>query len=88
MFAVFWSACVPATTAVFVIFPTTVGLTTIVMLIASPFAIVPSWQVIAFVPVHVPFVVATETNATSEGSESVTTTSVAVSGPLLVTTSV
>src|SRR5919204_3751945 len=45
-------------------------------------------QVIAIEPEHVPFVEATETSVTSEGSESVTTTLCEVSPFLFVTVSV
>ena len=45
-------------------------------------------QVIAIEPEHVPFVDATDTSVTSDGSESVTTTLCAVSPFLFVTVSV
>ena len=82
------SASRPATTAVFVIVPAVRGRTMIVIVTSSLNATEPMLHVTASVPEHVPFVEATETSVTSEGSESVTTTPLAVSPFLFVTVNV
>ena len=93
LLVVFGSTELPLTLtlAVLVIFPATVGVTTIVTVAVVPLAILPRLQVT--VPVwpasgvlQLPWVDVAETNFTLVGSVSVIPTLVAVSGPLLATT--
>ena len=57
------------------------GRTTIVTVAVAPDASVPRSQLIALVPLHVPCVVVVETHETSAGSESLSLTLDALSGP-------
>ena len=72
----------------FVIVPVAVGLTTTWIVAVPPAVSVPSWHVITRSPLQVPVEGVAETNVTLAGRESVTTTAVAVSGPLFRTPSV
>ena len=71
--------------AVFVIVPAVDGRTTMVMVAEPPLFITPKLQTTVADPEHVPWLGVAETRVTLDGSTSVTTTPVAVSGPLLTT---
>ena len=68
--------------------PGAVGRTTIVIAARPPFRIVPRLQRTMRPPVHVPWLLATETKFVAAGSASATRTLVAVSGPRFRTISV
>ena len=74
--------------AVLISTPGSVGRTTIVIVARPPLAIVPRLQRTTLPPVHVPWLLATETKVVAAGSASATRTFVAVSGPRFRTVSV
>src|SRR6266478_2884495 len=73
------------TVAVFVIEPAAVAVTTKETEAVAPFARVPKLQVTVVVPVQMPWLGVTETNARPAGRTSVNVTPVEFAGPLLVT---
>lgn len=82
------SVVVEATIAVLDSEPTTVGVTTIVIVAPAPLARSPIAQVTIVVPLHEPTDELAETNDTPAGNGSETVTPEAASGPLFVTASV
>ena len=88
LFAVFASDWSPTTVAVLSNAPASVGRTTIVIVARPPLSIVPRLQRTTRPPVHVPWLLATETKVVAPGSASATRTLVAVSGPAFRTVSV
>ena len=88
LFAVFASDWSPTTVATLSNAPGEVGFTTIVIVARPPFSIVPRLQRTTRPPVHVPWLLVTETKVVAAGSASATRTLVAVSGPAFRTVSV
>ena len=88
LFAVFASGSAPTTVASLINAPGSTGRTTMVMTTRPPAAMVPRLQRTTAPPLHVPWLVATETNRVSAGRASATTTFVAASGPAFRTVSV
>ena len=84
----FASDCSPTTVAVLSSAPGSVGRTTIVIVARPPLSIVPRLQRTTRPPVHVPWLLVTETKFVAAGSASATRTLVAVSGPAFRTVSV
>ena len=88
LLALFGSISVRLTEAVLLKVPADVGVTAIVTVAFAPLFKLPRLQVTVAVPLQVPWLGIAETKVAPAGSVSVTTTPVAVSGPLLVTVTV
>jgi hypothetical protein len=88
LFAVFVSASLPTTVAVFGIVPVTFAVVTIVIVAVCPTPMFPSEQLTSAPPVQVPREVVTDTNVVPAGIASATFTPVAGLGPAFITVSV
>src|SRR5262249_9048736 len=85
LLAVFGSKVVAVTDAVLLSPDVVVGVSTIVTVASAPFASPPSAHTTIVVPEQVPWLADDDTNDVNGGSESVTETPAAASGPLLCT---
>ena len=85
LFAETGSASFPATLAVLVRTPAAVGLTLIATVALAPLARLPSAQVSVVAPLHDPWLVVNDENVAPDGIGSLTLTSDAGLGPVLLT---